>query len=259
MLAREEAPGALSLAAYVVPREGSVDVEALRAFVERRLPTYMVPPVIVALDALPLTPNGKIDRRALAALAVAGAPADADAPRTPVEEVLAGIWADVFERERVGIHERFADLGGHSLLAIQIIARARDAFGAEVPLRAIFEAPTVAGLAERIEAAVREGEGPAAPPLIRAPRGGALPLSFAQERLWFLDQLAPGSTTYNVPMSLRLAGRLDAPALSRALSEIVRRHEVLRTTFAAVGGKPVQVVRDPFPVGLDVLDLGHLP
>ncbi|MFT3764376.1 MAG: amino acid adenylation domain-containing protein [Minicystis sp.] len=178
------------------------------------------------------------------------------APRTPVEEVLQGIWCDVFEREKIGIHERFNDLGGHSLLAIQIVARARDAFDAQVPLRAIFEAPTIAGLAERIEAAVREDKGEGAPPpLTRVPREGALPLSFAQERLWFLDQLDPDSTSYNIPARLRLTGQLDVPALERALREIVRRHEVLRTTFANAGGKPAQVIHEEASLRLEVEDV----
>ncbi len=268
VLAPEDAAGTRSLVAYVVRRAAPVsgsapDAAALRAYLEHRLPAYMVPPALVLLEALPLTPNGKIDRAALPALAAAPAGTSAEselgAPRTPVEEVLAGIWADVFERGTVGVHDRFADLGGHSLLAIQIIARARDAFQCDVPLRAIFEAPTVACLAERVEEALRESEGPPAPPVTREPRGGPLALSFAQERLWLLDQIDPGSAAYNVPMSLRFTGDLDVAALSRALGELSRRHEVLRTTFAAVAGKAVQIVHDSGPARLPVEDLGGLP
>ncbi len=268
VLVVEETPGDRRLAAYVVPRavEGAegLSVDGLRSALAARLPEYMIPAAFVVLEALPLTPNGKVDRQALAALARTAAMREGEAehaaPRTPVEEVLAGIWADVFERERVGVHERFADLGGHSLLAIQIIARAREAFQVEVPLRSIFEAPTVAGLAERVEDALREGdgEGLAAPPVVRVARGGELPLSFSQERLWFLDQLEPGSAAYNVSMSLRLAGRLDVASLERALRELTRRHEVLRTTFATVGGRPAQVVHEAARLALDVEDLAGL-
>jgi amino acid adenylation domain-containing protein len=208
---------------------------------------------------MPLTPNGKIDRQALAALAAAQeVQRDDTAPRTPVEEVLAGIWADVFERGRVDVHDRFADLGGHSLLAIQIMARVAEAFQTHVPLRAIFEAPTVAGLAERVEEAMREGDGLQAPPITPAPRDGDLPLSFSQERLWFLAQLEPDSAAYNVPLGMRLVGHLDAQALEQALGELARRHEVLRTTFTAVLGKPVQVVHDAIDLPLPLTDLGAL-
>ena len=229
------------LAAYVVPA-GPAPAGDARAFLEARLPAYMVPSSLVTLDALPLTANGKVDRRALAAIDHERDEAEIPvAPRTPAEEVLAGIWADVFGgRARVGVHDRFGDLGGHSLLAVQIIARARAAFGVEVPLRAIFDAPTVAGLADRVEAAVRTGVPP--PPLARVSRDAPLPLSFAQERLWFLDQLDPGNPAYNLPTYLHLSGPLDEAALARAIHEIVRRHEVLRTTFATARGEPVQVV-----------------
>jgi amino acid adenylation domain-containing protein/non-ribosomal peptide synthase protein (TIGR01720 family) len=264
VLVHEDSPGDKRLVAYVVAAPGfdpgtSFDVAALRAALGQRLPEYMVPGTIVALEALPLTPNGKIDRQALGALALVKETDTYVGPRTPVEEVLVGIWADVFERERVGVHDKFADLGGHSLLAIQIIARARDAFQAEVPLRAIFEAPTVAGLAERVELAMREGEGLETPPVVPVPRGGALPLSFSQERLWFLDQLEPGSAAYNVPIGMRLAGHLDVPALERALRELSRRHEVLRTTFATVEGRPTQVVHPEIQLRLTVEDLAGLP
>jgi amino acid adenylation domain-containing protein/non-ribosomal peptide synthase protein (TIGR01720 family) len=260
VLVHEDASGDRRLVGYMVPRpaEGPTIAE-LKAWLGERLPDYMVPSEVHVLDALPLTPNGKIDRQALAALVVEKAEDVYEAPRTPAEEVLAGIWCDVFERDRIGIHERFADLGGHSLLAIQIIARAREAFQADVPLRAIFEAPTIAGLAERVEAALREGEGPEAPPVVPVPRDAPLPLSFSQERLWFLDQLEPDSAAYNVPTGLRLGGRLDVPALEHALRALAQRHEVLRTTFTTVGGKPVQVVHDEVQIKLAVDDLCGLP
>ncbi len=173
--------------------------------------------------------------------------------------MIAGIWADVFERDHVGVHERFSDLGGHSLLAIQIIARTRDAFQAEILLRAIFEAPTVAGLAEVVAEALREGEGLAIPAITRAPRDGNIPLSFSQERLWFLDQLEPGNSFYNVPLGMRFTGALDAAALQRAVREVARRHEILRTTFAVASGKPVQVIHEGLELDVPSEDLTSLP
>ncbi len=252
--------GERRLVAYLVPRLApGPSAGDLTHFLAKRLPDYMIPGAFVVLDAIPLTPNGKIDRRALQALGTPTEEARYAAPRTPVEEVLANIWADVFGRERIGIDESFVELGGHSLLAIQIIARARDAFQAQVPLRAIFEAPTVAALAERVEAAIREGEGLEAPPITPAPRDIELPLSFAQERLWFLDQLEPGNAFYNVPLALRLSGSLDLSCLTRALREVIRRHEVLRTSFPSVDGRPVPVIHDDVPLQVPVDDLSALP
>ncbi|HEV3049332.1 MAG TPA: amino acid adenylation domain-containing protein, partial [Longimicrobium sp.] len=253
VVARAEA-GEQRLVAYVV---GEAQADELRAHVRRSLPEYMVPAVFVAMDALPLTANGKLDRKALPAPELA---ADADryvAPRTPVEEVLAGIWAEVLRLERVGVEESFFDLGGHSLLATRVVSRIRDVFAIELPLRALFERPTVAELAVRVEE-MRRADLPVLPPLVPTGRTGALPLSFAQERLWFLDQLEPGSATYNIPAALRLAGALDERALERALVEIIRRHEALRTTFTEVDGSPVQVVAPFGRFALPVEDLSGL-
>ncbi len=217
---------------------------ALRAALRARLPEHMVPSAIVLLDALPLTPTGKLDRRALPA-PDAAAGAERVTPRTPTEEVLAGIFGEVLGIGRVGAHDGFFELGGHSLLATRVMARVAPALRVELPLRALFEAQTVAELAARVDAARREGAGVAVPPLVRAARDarGALPLSFAQQRLWFIDRLEPGSGAYNLPLALRLRGPLDAPVLARVLGEIVRRHEALRTVFPETGGEPAQVVR----------------
>ncbi|HEX2189372.1 MAG TPA: amino acid adenylation domain-containing protein, partial [Longimicrobiaceae bacterium] len=230
--AREDRPGERRLAAYVAPAPGAAgapDPAALRAALRARMPEYMVPSAFVVLEALPVTPNGKVDR---AALPAPDASAEREGayvpPRTPAEEVLAGIWAEALGVERVGVEDDFFDLGGHSLLATRVASRVREAFRAELPLRALFEAPTVAELAARIEAERSAGSAPAVPPLVRAPRDGPLPLSFAQQRLWFLDRLEPGSTAYNLPLPLRLRGALDARVLERALGEVVRRHEALR-------------------------------
>ncbi|HEX2077990.1 MAG TPA: amino acid adenylation domain-containing protein [Longimicrobium sp.] len=209
----------------------------LRDALRRTLPDYMVPSFIVPMDELPLTPNGKVDRRALPEPEYA-AGGGYVAPRTRAEREVAEIWAEVMGLEQVGIHDDFFALGGHSLLATRVVARIRQAFDAEVPLRALFEAPTVAGLAALIEGSARA----ALPPIVPVERDRPLPLSFAQQRLWFLDQFEPGTALYNVPSALRLSGALDVAALERAVGEVVRRHEALRTTFAANGDEPVQVI-----------------
>ena len=263
VLAQEEASGDQRLVAYLVANAGaaSIDLADLRASLLLRLPEYMIPAAFVVLDALPLTSNGKIDRCALPALESSKVLEAAPyvGPRNPVEEVLAGIWSDVFDRPEISVHERFAELGGHSLLAIQIIARTREAFQAEIPLRAIFEHPTIAELAEAVQASMREEEGLAAPPIEKVSRDGALRLSFAQERLWFLDQLEPGSAFYNVPSGLRIKGPLDAAALERALREIIRRHEVLRTTFTSFEGRPTQVIHATIPFPFPIDSVGPVP
>ncbi|HEX2094523.1 MAG TPA: non-ribosomal peptide synthase/polyketide synthase, partial [Longimicrobiaceae bacterium] len=261
VVARGDGAGEARLVGYAVAAEPGAAPSAgeLRAHLQASLPEYMVPAALVVLPELPLTPNGKVDRRALPA--PEQAPGEAyEAPRTPTEEVLAGIWAQVLDVERVGRDAGFFALGGHSLLATRVVSRVREAFGAEVPLRVLFEAPTVAGLAERIDALLAEGAGVEAPPLERVARDGPLPLSFAQQRLWFLDRLEPGSTAYNVPLALRLRGPLDARVLARALGEVVRRHEALRTVFGEADGEPVQTVREA-PSGamsLPVVDLAGL-
>jgi amino acid adenylation domain-containing protein len=240
----------------------------LRRFLARSLPAYMIPAAFVPLGSLPLTRSGKVDRRALARLAreAEAAPtgigsAHGVAPRGPIEEAVAAIWREVLHAGAVSVHDSFFDLGGHSLLATQVISRVRSTLGVDLPLAALFEAPSVAGLARRIEGALRRGDVPEAPPLVRQERDAAVPLSFAQERLWFLDRLAPGSAAYNIPLALRLAGALDLSALAAALGEIVRRHEALRTVFPVVAGQPVQDVRPadepmPFVPAVDLAGLG---
>jgi amino acid adenylation domain-containing protein len=249
VVAREDVPGEKRLVAYVV---GDVEAGVLREHLE-----YMVPSAFVSLDTLPLTPNGKLDRKALPAPDLASAGDRYVAPRTPVEEVLAGIWAEVLRLERVGVEESFFELGGHSLLATRVVSRVRAVFDIELPLRALFEGPTVAELAGRVEE-MRRAELPVLPPVVPVERTGALPLSFAQERLWFIDRLEPGSATYNIPAAMRLAGAMDERALERALGEIVRRHEALRTAFAEVDGSPVQVVAPFGGFALPVEDLSAL-
>ncbi|HEX7243455.1 MAG TPA: amino acid adenylation domain-containing protein, partial [Longimicrobiaceae bacterium] len=254
---REGPQGDRRLVAYVVAEEGaSLAAAELRAALRERLPEHMVPGAFVVLESLPLTPNGKVDRRALPAPEPQSAAYVA--PRTTVEEVLAGIWAELLGTERVSVEESFFDLGGHSLLATRVVSRARQAFGVEVPLRALFEAPTVAGLAGRIEV-LRSTGAVAGPPIERVARGGPLPVSFAQQRLWVVDQLDPRSPAYNLFSALRLHGGLDTAALRASLDALVRRHETLRTTFAEQDGAVVQVIHPAAPVPLPVLDLRELP
>jgi amino acid adenylation domain-containing protein len=245
------------LVAYVVPAEaGGADPATLRAHLAANLPEYMVPAAWVVLESMPLTPSGKVDRRALPEPDGTAAAANRVPPRTPAEELVAGIWERVLG-VRPGVHDNFFDLGGHSLRATQVVSRLREAFGAELPLRALFEAPTVAGLAERAVAA-RAGGVMQAPPLVPQPREGDVPLSFAQQRFWFVERMGAASNAYIIPMTLRLRGPLDTDALRRALDALVHRHESLRTVFRLKDGQPVQVILPELPVSLPVLDLSAL-
>ncbi len=243
-------PGGAALVAYVV---AAMDLDELRDFLRGILPAALVPSAFVRLDALSLTPTGKVDRRALPEPELASI--GKEAPRTPVEEILAAIFAEALEVGDVGRSDSFFHLGGHSLLATRVVSRVREALGVELPLRALFEAPTIAALSERIAGSDRSR----LPAIERVERTGELPLSFAQERLWFLDQLEPGSPAYNLPGAVWLVGRLEPAVLGNALSEIVRRHEALRTRFVARGGEPAQVVEPPSALPLPAVDLSALP
>jgi amino acid adenylation domain-containing protein len=250
VVAREDLPGGRGLVGFVVAREGSVPaVSSLRHHLLAHLPAAMVPARLVVLAQLPTTVHGKVDRRALAGWRLDEAqeptPSRATPPRTPTEELLASLFADLLGRERIGVEESFFELGGHSLLATRLVSRVREAFKVDLPLRDLFEAPTVVKLADRIERASSSAEGRFLPPIAPVPRVGDLPLSFAQQRLWVLDQLEPGSTAYHMPLAVRLTGELDPLALHRSLGEILRRHEALRTCFEVAGGSPRQVI-SPF-------------
>ena len=248
------------LRAYVIPSHVRPTAAALEAHASAHLPDYMVPSGFVFLDAFPLTPSGKLDRRALASLG-AGAASEASGaiaapPRDSIEEIVAALAAELLGVPSVGVHDDFFVLGGHSLLATQLIARVRKAFGVEIPLAAFFEAPTMAAVASRVRG--RASGALLVPPPRQMPRDGEIPLSFSQERLWFLSQLDPRLTSYNVPRALRFRGALDVGTLERAFGELLRRHEILRTTFVVVGDSPAQRVQPIGATSIPVTDLSRL-
>ncbi|MGW2090116.1 amino acid adenylation domain-containing protein, partial [Streptomyces sp. NPDC001880] len=248
VVARPDHAGGSRLAAYIVQAPGAARTgpAALRTFVGERVPEYMIPAVFVVLDAMPLTPNGKIDQMALPEPEfTTGA---YRAPRTQEEEVLCALFADVLGRDSVGADDSFFDLGGHSLLATRLVARIRASFGADPGVRAVFDTPTPAGLAAHLRAATD-----ARPPLTAVdPRPELLPLSHAQQRLWFLDQFEGPNATYNMPVAVRLSGAVDVVALRAALADVVGRHESLRTVIDVVAGEPVQRVLPDAAVDLVV-------
>ncbi|WP_405359025.1 non-ribosomal peptide synthase/polyketide synthase [Kitasatospora sp. NBC_00085] len=234
---REDRPGDKRLVGYVVPKPGRpVDSVALRRYVGSQLPDYMTPSVIVELDALPKTPNGKLDRRALPQ-PPASSGRESSAPRSPREEIMCGLFAEILDVETVAVDDSFFDLGGHSLLATRLMSRLRTVFGVELPIRSLFEHPNPAGLVGLLDGATR---GRAS--LVPMPRPETLPLSYAQRRMWFLHRLEGPSSTYNMPFVVRLSGHLDLEALKSALQDVVGRHESLRTVFPEIDGVPRQVV-----------------
>ncbi|MDX6694354.1 MAG: hypothetical protein QOF02_1957 [Blastocatellia bacterium] len=265
VMSREDRRGEKRLVAYLALREATEYVAAdLREYLKERLPDYMAPSVLMKIDAMPLTAGGKLDYRRLpepewGSDETAAGAHDAG-PRTALEEIIAGTWAELLGLERVGVNNDFFALGGHSLLATQVISRLRSALQVEVPLRYLFEYSTVSALARSIEELLRAKQGLAAlPPLRPVTRAdGGLPLSSAQRRLWFLDQLTPGSPAYNLPGAVRLDGPLSVIALEQSFTELVRRHESLRTSFAFDKGEPVQVIHPPASMRLPLYDLVDL-
>ncbi len=230
----------------------------LRNYLRERLPEYMVPSAVVLLTEMPLTRSGKIDRRALPSPEQSEVEEATPTLHTPFEEMLSGVWAEVLNLESIGREQNFFELGGHSLMATQVMSRVREVFQIDLPLRTLFESPTLSALAERIGTSLKAGHGLESPPVKPVSRDEALPLSFAQRRLWFLAQLEPDSATYNCPAAVRLTGTLNHGMLEKTLSEIVRRHEILRTSFPIVNGQPVQVIAPPAPLKVELIDLGEL-
>jgi acyl carrier protein len=262
VLARDDTSGDRRLVAYCVAHHGfTPDIHELRRFLQTKLPDYMVPAAFVVLDTLPLTPNGKVDRQAFPAPDQGRPPLFEAfvAPRTPIEELLAGIWTSILNVESVGIHDNFFALGGHSLLAVQVVSRLREVFKVDVPLRALFDSPTVAGLARHVEKGRQAAQSTPAPPLKATPREGVVPLTMIQEHFWDLDQLLPGAPFSNMPYAVRLTGPLNVSALEQSFNEIIKRHETLRTTFTTIAGQPVQVIAPTLRLPLEMDDLRALP
>ncbi|WP_235006684.1 non-ribosomal peptide synthetase [Calothrix rhizosoleniae] len=244
------------LVAYIVSNQ---EIPDIRGFMAQRLPNYMVPNIFVNIETIPLTPNGKVDRKALPA-------PDGEitreqeyvAPRNQSEEIIARIFSDVLGVENVGIYDNFFELGGHSLLATQLISRLRKAFEVEIQVHTIFESSTVVQLEEALTQLRTTNRGLSLPAIQPRTHSEQLPLSFAQERLWLLNQIEGSSATYNIPAAVRITGKLDVNALQESLSEIVRRHEILRTSFQTVNGKPIQVIYPEATITINMLDLQQL-
>ncbi|WNG56867.1 amino acid adenylation domain-containing protein [Archangium gephyra] len=260
VVVREDVPGNKRLVAYWVAQEGQEPEDSeLREHLKQKLPAHMVPSAFVKLEKVPLTPNGKVDRKALPApQGVSASSAEFEPPRNELEVQLAALWCGVLGVPQVGIHDDFFSLGGHSLLATQLISRIRSAFGVELPLRAIFERPTIAALADQLEGALVQSR-PSAPSLLPTRREGTLPVSFAQRRMWILDQLNPLHADYNVFFALRMEGALEVDVLRRALSEVVRRHEALRTVFRSGLEGLIQVILPESSLSLGEVELSSLP
>jgi amino acid adenylation domain-containing protein len=253
--------GEKKLAAYILLQEGcDWAPKDLRSHLMQNMPAYMVPSIYTQLDAVPLTSSGKVDFKKLPQPALERSVLDQAGfkPRSPVEQGLLDIWRELLGLEQIGVKESFMELGGHSLLVTQLVARIRKIFQVDLPLRQVFETPTIAGLAEQIEASLRENAAFDDQPIEKVPRDKPLPLSFSQQRLWFLDQLSPGNLFYNIPEALELEGELDLEALRYSLNALVDRHESLRTIFITEDGMPRQVIRPEWEMEVPLLDLSGM-
>ena len=249
------------LIAYFTCHGQSVpSVSGLRSYLKKTLPEYMIPSAFVRLDALPLTPNGKVNRLLLPEPDSSRPELDTSfvAPRTSMEEKLATIWAEILSLKQVGIHDNFFDLGGHSLAATRVVSQVIKQIEIEIPIQSFFKTPTVAALARYIEKASQRDESTTDVSVKSVPRNGQLPLSFSQERLWFLDQLEPGGYTYNLLAAYRLKGNLKITVLEESVNEVIRRHEVLRTVFRSVNGRPEQIILPSMTIKIALLDLREL-
>jgi len=264
VMLREDRLERPQLTAYVAPHDAnSLQIHDLRGHLKALVPEYMIPTVFVFLDRLPVTSNGKTDRSSLPVPEPARAgrsemPGRGEA-RTPLEAAIVGFFQELLGAVAVGVNDHFFDLGGHSLLATRLVSRIRDVYGPDLPVRTVFEAPTPASLARVIEACQEGPSVEAVPPLEPDPDAGPPPLSFSQLRVWYLDQLEPGTPAYNICLAYRIAGPLGIQALKQAVDGLIARHASLRTTFQKEGGQPFQILSRSQPLSLDMVDLTHLP
>jgi amino acid adenylation domain-containing protein len=245
VIVRQDIPGNQRLVAYLATEDKSLNIEKLRDFIKKQLPEFMIPSAFMILENLPLSPNGKVDRKALPAPDIdVSQNKEYVAPQTPTQKIIAEIFQTILNIKSVGIYDNFFDLGGHSLLATQVISRLRQAFSIEINLKELFAYPSIDQLSDRITSIqqLKQPQNNINTAISPIPRNGHLPLSFAQERLWFLDQLEGNNSIYNIPGILKITGNLKIDTLEKSLQEIVNRHEVLRTNFQAVNGQPIQVI-----------------
>ena len=277
VIARQDNNDDKRLAAYLIPtidgdgqnngeslsaqtaKTTTIPIDELRVFLKHTLPDYMIPSAFVIMDAFPLTPNGKLDRKALPVPDQPLVSNEYIAPRNPTEQLLADIWKDVLKLDQVGIYDNFFELGGHSLLATQVISQIRHTFEIELPLRYLFEAPSVSELTLRVNQAQQEEQGLIAPPITVVSRDEDLPLSFAQQRLWFLDQLEPDSTSYNITSAVKITGNFNTKYFHTAINMFVARHEILRTSYPSHDGQPQLRIEPTLNVTLPAIDLQSLP
>ncbi|NJM19925.1 MAG: amino acid adenylation domain-containing protein [Richelia sp. SM1_7_0] len=259
IIGENSANSQLIIAYIVLRKQQTLVIDELRIFVESKLPNYMVPFSFVTLEALPLTPNGKVDRKALVVPDLTQISSSDIVPAsTPVETLLAGIWAEILGIEKIGINHNFFELGGHSLIATRVISQIRQVFQVELPLRYLFETPTIAWLAKEIEKTITVESTVAATNIEPIPRWQQLPISFAQQRLWFLTQLEQNSPFYNISAAVQLQGELNVEALQQSFNQIVHRHEALRTNFLTKEGQPLVVISEAKPLTLSILDISSI-
>lgn len=260
LITYENQPDNIQIIAYVVPEQEPPSVGELRTYLGTKLPAHMIPAAFIMLPKLPRTANAKVDREALPRPKPEQIYVSDNfiQPRTPLEEMITTIWASVLDHEHISVHDNFFQMGGHSLLATQIVARIREIFQIEVSVRDLFETPTIAALAASLANTKYANEHPTIPALLPTTKRAVYPLSFAQQRLWFLDQLQPGNTAYNIAAVVSLKGTLHKDILLQSLNEIVRRHDILRTTFKAVNGRPQQIIAPTLTITQREIDLRNL-
>jgi amino acid adenylation domain-containing protein len=260
VVACEQSAGEKMLAAFIVMDGMAASTSQIRQWLKQKLPAYMIPSALIAVEKMPLMPNGKVDRRGLSAASQLKRQHihARQLPRTPIEEVVAGIWCQLLKVEDVSVTENFFEMGGHSLMATQVVSRVREVLQVEVSVREVFEKPTIAEIAQHIEEVIRAGQQQMEPALVAMSRAGRSPLSFGQQRLWFLDQLEGGGNTYNIPIGIRMEGRLNLETLGQSFNQIIRRHEVLRTVFGSEDGEPVQLIQPYESRAVQLIDLSEL-